>query len=1020
MSNRSTSSGLPAHCRAAAGSVLAMLAACGSASSALVAWNTNSNGNWATAANWSSNPALPGPLDDVTIDRPAAAVTVTLSNGDRTINSLSLAETIRFSGGTLAVTGAASVTGQMSMAGGTLIGGTWTLGSSISMVFEGATTSTLQGVTLNGTLNPGLGFNVRSGLTVNGNLFLNPNAALRSLETQTIDADLIGFISTLFPGALHVATGTTTSLSGGTLVEASAGSRGEIRNLDNITGGGVVNDGVIRATGANSRFSILNSTFHNNGQVEALSGGIVAIGGTVGDPGTLTEWTNSGVLRVNGGTLVLGGRFDIDPLDIERTGGNVILAGTLINSGQTTTLDATSGPWLAGRGVIEGGTLNLGSGGGMLFQLAPGLTQAKLTVNDVVVNGDMDLGIHGSLDVRGGLEMNGVLRSASKITSLETQTFDVDSIDCYHDPSGHTYLYLANATTLTLGAGATMQAVAAGGASIQELDSFAHNTQLISEGTLRATGQGSNLYIGADHFVNNGVVEALDSGLVTIGGRRTSQSPYTTFENNGALRVNGGTLSFGGSFWVDPASIDRTGGAIVLAGAMQNEGRTFTLNGSTGGWRVGGGEIVGGTVNLVGPNRLQWTSQTDSGFRHLTLTGVTLNGTIELGVSNSQLTVRDGMTLDGAVRLTSGLMYLNGDQAWNGGSIELGSSGSTGSMQVNGNWTIGSTTTVTGRGAITSTSGSSITNQGLVLKESAGSLHIGGAAFENQGTLRVTSGSLEVGAQNGWTNSGLIDVQGGTFLLQGAFTNTGSISKTGGSLDLAGTALNAGGTITMDGLAGSWTLSTGGRIVGGEVNFLNGARFLFDSINDSGTLQNVTMNGDTSVIGGSLGIQDSVNLNGSISFTGTSGRVVLTGAGLTIGAGEFAFVASGTQTNEIRLSAAPVTLGEDAIVRGGAAFSLSNPRAVIGRAQSLGATTLINQGLITADRAGMLLAIHADHLENEGVVKAEAGGALYIGNVLNNTGSNAQGLISPEVGAGWLGPEVATAALGSFRRVNWG
>ena len=1023
MSIQSSSHGLAARRRAAAIGVVAILAACGGAQSALVSWNTNSNGAWSTAANWTSNPALPGPLDDVTINRPAAAVTVGISSGDWTINSLALAETIRFSGGTLAVTGGANVTGQISMSGGTLVGGSWTLGTSISMVFEGATTSTLQGVTLNGTLNPGLAFDVRSGLTVNGSLYLNPNAALRSLETQTIDADQIGFISTQFPGALHVATGTTMTLSGSTLVEASAGSRGEVRNLDNVIGGDLVNDGVIRATGANSRFSILNSTFHNNGDIEALSGGIVAIGGTVGDPGSLTEWTNSGDLRVNGGTLVLGGRFDIDPLDIDRTGGNVILSGTLVNTGQTTTLDATSGPWLAGRGVIEGGTLNLGAGGGMLFELAPGLTQAKLTLNDVVVNGDMDLGYRGYLDVRGGLEINGALRSASHIGFLETQTIDVDTMEFFDHKKGYAYNDLADGVTLTIGAGALVQSVDGGGGAFQRADSFAKNVSLVNDGVMRAVGEDSELYIVTDNIHNNGTIEALSGGHVIIGsGYFQTLLPASTFTNAGTLRVDGGELEFGGHYWIDPATIDRTGGTIHLGGFLENEGRIFTLNSATGPWRVAAGQIEGGTVTLVGPNRLQWSSQTASSFRKLSLNGVTLNGVIDLAANNSELFLKNGLTLNGEVRVSgdNSLIFVEGDQTWNGGTFRLsGFNDSSATVQTSGEWTIGADATVTGRGRLTSVAAGSIINQGLILKDTIETLTISPQTFRNDGVMRVTDGRLAVGAQLGWSNTGLIDVLGGEFLLQSQFTNTGTIAKSGGVLALAGTVQNAGGSITMDGVAGSWTLNTGSRIVGGEVNFLNGGRFMFNS---SGMVQNATLNGDTSISNGTLLAADNFTMNGKVSFTGTQGTLVfISDSAQRIDTGEYEFAPSfSSNRNEIMLGAGPVTLGEDVVIRGGGTISLSSPYANVGRNHSQAPTTLINEGTIVADRAGQLLALRPNHLENKGVIRAEADSWLLLTNALNHTWSNAEGEIVADGGQVRLGSRVYTADLGLIHSINGG
>src|SRR5688572_26379544 len=56
---------------------------------AAVSWINPAGGAWNTAANWSSNPALPGAADDVTINF-AGSYTVTLSGTAASVNSLAL------------------------------------------------------------------------------------------------------------------------------------------------------------------------------------------------------------------------------------------------------------------------------------------------------------------------------------------------------------------------------------------------------------------------------------------------------------------------------------------------------------------------------------------------------------------------------------------------------------------------------------------------------------------------------------------------------------------------------------------------------------------------------------------------------------------------------------------------------------------------------------------------------------------------------------------------------------------
>lgn len=82
----------------------------------------DADGSWHTAANWSSNPALPGAADDVTISVGGANVrTVTYSSSATTsIRSLYSDEALLLSGGRLRLTaGPSQAAGPFTMTGGT-------------------------------------------------------------------------------------------------------------------------------------------------------------------------------------------------------------------------------------------------------------------------------------------------------------------------------------------------------------------------------------------------------------------------------------------------------------------------------------------------------------------------------------------------------------------------------------------------------------------------------------------------------------------------------------------------------------------------------------------------------------------------------------------------------------------------------------------------------------------------------------------------------------------------------------
>src|SRR5688500_13399277 len=87
----------------------------GSARAADVFWAVDANGQWTAASNWSSNPSLPGPADDVSINRSSGDYLITLGNGSQTINSLVCNERFSLVGGTLSLASASSFTNTFAL-----------------------------------------------------------------------------------------------------------------------------------------------------------------------------------------------------------------------------------------------------------------------------------------------------------------------------------------------------------------------------------------------------------------------------------------------------------------------------------------------------------------------------------------------------------------------------------------------------------------------------------------------------------------------------------------------------------------------------------------------------------------------------------------------------------------------------------------------------------------------------------------------------------------------------------------
>ena len=148
-------------------SVLLVLLAILPLRAATVTWNGGS-GDWSTPPNWSTG-ALPGINDDVVIG-PGPAITITHSSGTDAVLSIQSQKPFVLSGGSLAVSSTFQADGGLTIAGGTLRGGTVVTNNGASLLVQGS--GTLDGVTVNGVLDVGNTYGgaltVTNGLTLNG------------------------------------------------------------------------------------------------------------------------------------------------------------------------------------------------------------------------------------------------------------------------------------------------------------------------------------------------------------------------------------------------------------------------------------------------------------------------------------------------------------------------------------------------------------------------------------------------------------------------------------------------------------------------------------------------------------------------------------------------------------------------------------------------------------------------------------------------------------------------------------
>ncbi len=605
---------------------------------------------------------------------------------------------------------------SLALQGGTLKGGTVRVGSGSLSLLSGGTaytpiSSTLDGVTLQGTLDlsaaagntPGANQVLfRDGLTLQGAsgsgagtvLLTGAGQSLLATDSETLDNAAITLGNTVTAATLGAASGGAVTLGTHAIVTVSG--------LARVAGG----------------------SFTNNGAIQVASGSRldVAAGTTLG--------TGTGTLSLAAsGTLELDGTVTSGALkSLVTTGGGVVeLDGTLSNAGQT--LAVQSGPFdavLLRGGTIQGGTLQLAGGS---FQVAGGTNGASPVLNGVALQGTLNLSqpISGTvgtyLGLLGGVTYAGVGGSGQAVILLTGSGAELRALD---------QETLAN-VVVTLGSltgTAVLGTVAGGGFTV------ASGALVNVTGSAQIGGSGS--------FADNGVIQ------VGAGARLDVAAGVTLGASTGAITVAaGGTFALDGT--VTTAALLGLGlsgpGTVAIDGTLTNTGSTLQLRpgGALASLTLAGGTLSGGILSLAGGTLL-----TSAGAQPSTLDGVTVQGMLNLSQAairrGAPLQLRDNVVFKGAGGTGPGSIVLTGQnqsivvadsETLNNVAVSLGGGGHL-SEAAGGTLTLGTSFTLTapGEGWLT---GGLIRNQGAIMVASNQTLHLD-SGFTNLGTLTVNYG----------------------------------------------------------------------------------------------------------------------------------------------------------------------------------------------------------------------------------------------------------------------------------------
>ncbi len=327
-----------------------------------------------------------------------------------------------------------------------------------------------------------------------------------------------------------------------------------------------------------------------------------------------------------------------------------------------------------------------------------------------------------------------------------------------------------------------------GGGVTLDSDALIDNSPVITpvpwsnsaDGTITAT-QGATLNLYGD-WTNRGTITVDSSSTVSLGSH-AGEYPAVAgniWTNSGTLAIApGATVNLGDDFTSDELDnhfqqlgvhLDLSHYTVTLIGTIDNSpadnpvtGGTLALDQSTGPLFLDG-VIDQGTITTRGSDDLVATSNGP------TLSGVTLDGKLDMSETYAAVGVMNGLTLNSNLNLSgagaslifydrtgitlagSGTVYLSGDNAsisnYDGEQMMI----------------IGQGITVSGENANSFVSGP-IDNLGTVAQGSAGQMTV--YDLDNGGTVTVASGGT-VSEQGLFSNAGTVTIAaGGTFSTSG-------------------------------------------------------------------------------------------------------------------------------------------------------------------------------------------------------------------------------------------------------------
>ncbi len=501
--------------------------------------------------------------------------------------------------------------------------------------------------------------------------------------------------------------------------------------------------------------------------------------------------------------------------------------------------------------------------------LTEGTTDAMYTGPVTLVGGTFDT--NGNTDSIGGITMTaGVVKSDSS-TLTTTGTFaTIANANLSAKVTGT--VALPASSTLNIADGLVED-----DAVISAVLTSANTSLSKSTGTGVVVFSGNNTYTGPT-TINAGTIKYGTTGNATNGPLGTSAGA-TTVANGAALDLNGyspnpvDALTISGAGLNTKGALLNTSSTAVTYSALLSMGAAATIQSDYGDINISNtGTITGTNTNLTlrgaGNGTLSSILGTGSGTQvkndmgtwtvsgNGTFTGVTTItlGVLKLGAAGNVTNTPFGTSAGGVTVAATAMLDLNGLTLGTAEALTIAGTGlanagalttsASGSTSYSGAVTLGATPRVTNYGSGTFTiSGAISGNNALTVVSAPGTITIGTGVWSGSGSLvkegwgttiisgqntmtgamTVSTGTLQLGASGGGTNSPVGTNAGGVSVSAGAVFDTSTFQ-----INNAGAGSNEGLTLNGSGLknAGALITNSGSTITFSTIALGSAARII--------------------------------------------------------------------------------------------------------------------------------------------------------------------------------------------------